>query len=173
MTECALDRTLRSRLPGIRTWSSVEDSREDKSTITVMVADGWRISFCTIEISCLKDGETKYHCLVEVDAKMHLSDGFGVELKRFSVEEAIKKYKSLEFSMSEGISHYFMPEEAQMKSSSMLEVRTHIFTGYVYTNELDDGDYEEIAETAAKKVGAMLEIYRRVFKDEEETLAEK
>jgi hypothetical protein len=60
-----------------------------------------------------------------------------------------------------------------MKSSSMLEVRTHIFNGYLYTNELDDDDYEDIAQAAVKKVGGMLEIYRRVFKGEEEPLAER
>jgi hypothetical protein len=139
----------------------------------MMVAEGWRISFCTVELTCLKDGETKYHCLVEVGAKMYLSDGFGVELQRFSVEAAMKKYKALEFSMREGISHYFMPKEEKMRSTSMLEVGAHIFNGYLYTNELDDDDYEDIAEVAAKKIGGMLEIYRRVFKDEERPLEEK
>src|SRR2546426_10833441 len=160
----AVEYVVKSRFEGVRAWAEVEDAREETSSIMIMIADSEEVSsFCNVEIDCFKvEGRRRKEIVMEVFASMKISEGPGLHLEEFPVDETLIQLKPCDPLVTTGTRYRLDGSKTIVERT--LEVRMRAFGGQLRIDDTESLDFDELGYDVSDRVGLLLAIYRSIKK---------
>ena len=158
----SINYSVRSKFTGRTTWSSVRDSREEKASINVMVADNAPSAFCKVEIHCRRIEDSEKELMAEVYVEMDLEDNHELDLGKFPVEHVMKEVWSFYPLITLGTRYdidYTREKGPQIKTKRTMNVRMRALYEEFSISEFERLDFEEAGDDIADCVGAMIAIH--------------
>lgn len=155
-------RALKDRLEGRETWSSVEDAREERSRLLLMISDADPKAFCTVDIDCARIGFGGRRTLIEAIVRMDLEEDERFNLRGFAVEDRMKELWSWFPVITVGTRNsinYTKETGPELKSKLVMEVSIRGFFGDFTIKQLEQLDFDEVGEEIAEGVVVMNAIY--------------
>lgn len=154
----AVDHSVKSKFNELHTWSSVEDSREQESSIQLYISND-ETAFCSLEISCLRYGDRRDGLLVEVRGLMELVEGPDIFLDDFPVDKAIAGLRDFSPIVTAGSRYLFKRGESKTTVERTLTVEIPVLTAEPSFEELQDFDYDGEGDYMASCVGILFALY--------------
>ena len=160
----AIEFAVKSRFEGVHAWSVVDDAREETSSLQIMIADSEEVySFCNVIIDCFKvESRKRKEVVVEVLANMRISEGPGLHLEEFPVDETLIQLKPFDPLVTTGTR--YRVDESKTMVERTLEVRMRAFEGQLSIEEPESIDFDELGYDVSERVGLLLAIYRSIKK---------
>jgi len=153
--------SIRSKFDDVTTWSSVKDPREGRSRIDLMIRHGESDAFCKVEVGGLDFDGARKRMLIDVFGEMDLTEGSGINLDGFALDEAMLRLKDLRPIVTAGSNYRLSSEKGRdLVVSRSLKVRIRIFEDDVGMRELEAFEYDKVGADVADAVAFVLSIYQ-------------
>ncbi len=161
-TASATNHILKEMLKGRRTWSSVTDSREDESSLSLMVSDNTQTAFCRVEIlSHRVEGRGK-KLFLEAIIRMDVREEPRLNLKDFAVERTMKEIWSYFPVITMGTEYgiKFSKESGpELSTKSVMNVAIVAVSEELSVRKLGGFDYDQLGRTIANGIAVMNAIH--------------
>jgi len=158
----ATNHALKTNLNGRETWTSVEDSREEQSSISLMVSDNEPTAFYHVEIHSFRSNARGKRILLETIVRMDLDEDRVGNLRQFDVEKIMKAGWNFYPVMTIGTRYrieYSKESGPRLVSKAVMNVSIRPICEEFSVRELEALDYDEIGEEIANAIAVANAIY--------------